>query len=176
MDVFWESPWPAVGLFGFGLVALAVAYHNTRNRALLWAAAVDVLLGLAGVAVEYFVVTDYEEVENTLSDAAAALAANDENALLSFFDPEASSLRASVHGALAMFEIHDAGFRGLEVRFNHVMNPPTATAQFRGRIVYSSRGGDGARNPYLQPVTIHLRREGDRWLISEVDAQGYRKM
>jgi ketosteroid isomerase-like protein len=176
MDVFLESPWPAIGLFGFALVALAVAYHNTRHRALLWVAALDVLLGIAGVGLEYFFVTDYEEVENALSDAAAALQSNDEKALLNFIAPEADSLRGAAHEALAAFEIYDAGFRGLEVRFNHVMNPPTATAQFRGRVFYSIRGGDSQRRPYLHPVTIRLRREGDRWLMTEVDMQGYRRM
>jgi hypothetical protein len=152
---------------------LVVALINTGRGALVWAmAGVLVLIGL-GVLVERLVVTDHEQIADVLDGVAAALEANDVEGVLSYIDPKATGMRASVRMALSGAHITDAQVYDLEVGVNRHTHPPTARAEFVGRVKGRYRGeGGGGEGMILRKFTVDFRREGDRWLMTAYEDRG----
>lgn len=154
-------------------VLLVVALKNTGQRAILWAmGGVLLLVGLA-VLVERLVVTDREEISDTLDGAIAALEANDIDRVLSHIDPQATGMRASVRMALANAHITDARVYDLEVKVNRRAEPPVAQANFTGRVKGNYRGETGAgEGMLLRKFTVDFRRQDDRWLMTAYQDRG----
>jgi hypothetical protein len=92
MTWFIESPWPALAL-GISLeIILAIALVRT-GRAWIVAAMVAALAATVGLlAVERFVVTEREEVEDALDAVAHALESNDMPTVLAAFSPNCPRL------------------------------------------------------------------------------------
>jgi hypothetical protein len=169
MDWLVEDPWPIVWFAAAGVGLLAVAFYHTRSKVVLAAIGLVLVGALGGLAVEWLVVTEREEVEDTLYGAAAALEANDPPQVLQFIASDATEMRAAVQRTLPQFEIGEAKIGDLKINFNRMMEPPTATAQFIGRITAKTRS-EAERLPrenFIRPFEITLRREGDRWLLSD---------
>jgi hypothetical protein len=165
-----EDPWPILWVAGGILAVLAVAFYHTRSRAALATIAVVLVIGLAGLAVERLVVTEREEVENTLYGAAAALVKNDPPQVLAFVSEDADEMRRGISAILPRFEIREAKVGGnLKIKFNRVVNPPTATATFIGRVKanYQDPSRQMPYDNFVRQFTVRLRQEGDRWLLYE---------
>jgi hypothetical protein len=154
-------------------VLLAVAMFNTGRGALAWAmAGVLIVVGLA-VAIERVVVTDREQIGDTLEGIASALEANDVERVLSFIDPASSGMRSSVRMALANARISEARVYDLVVEVSGRSNPPTAQAEFTGRVKGSYRGETGGgEGMLLRKFTVDFRRQGDRWLMTNYEDRG----
>ncbi len=163
-----ESPWPAIW---FGLCALAllgVAYLNTRRGLLLVLLGVALAISGAGILVEWLVVTDVEEVENTLQEVADALESNDLTRVQSFLDPGADVMRRRTEQYLPLVKVTQVKISDIKVRINRLIAPPTATVQFFGRISFESRSA-AVQTPYgnlIRPFTVKLRKSGKRWLLT----------
>jgi hypothetical protein len=168
MSWLFEDPWPVIWITLVVEALLAAALFNTQSKAVL--AGMLGVLALAGglLLVERLVVTETEEVEQTLHDVAEALETNDVAAVLTHLAPDAAEIRFAAQGLLPSVNITEAEVGSdLSVRINPLMNPPTATARFMGKISMES---GGSRNiPYekfIRPFSVTLRKEGDRWLLT----------
>ncbi len=162
-----ESPWPSL-MFGIGLeIILAIALVRT-GRGLILAAMVLVLALLAGMLViERLVVTETEAVENSLDAVASSLAANDKEAVLAAFSP-LSPRRAEVQSALSKVRINSARVAGdLEIRFNDLTNPPSATAYFTGIVDAKDRTGQIPYEHMMRRFRVVMHKQADRWLIDD---------
>jgi hypothetical protein len=171
MTALLESPWPALWL---GLIAealLGVAWYQTGHRRLMQAMAGVVGLVLLLLAIEWLVVTDREQVSNTLEDTARALETNDLDQVLAFLAPEADRLRSDAQRYLPNLNVREANVGGdLEVTINRFTNPPTARATFTGRITGASRGPDRfPHENFVRKFTLKLRQDGDRWLLTDYE-------
>ena len=165
--MFLEDPMPVI-LFGIvAEAALGIAVLTTRRGVLLWAIAGVLVLVLAGVGLEWLVVTERERVEATVEGAATAVRANDRQGLLQQVDPSAGDARRLVNWAFDRVDFTDAKITHLEVQsINELTSPPTAKVHVKGIVFFRDRAG---QDPYdKQPVdlTLELRLQSGRWLIS----------
>lgn len=161
-------------LIGVGIVVealLAVVLFRTGRGVVMLAMAAVLAVVLAGVVIERLVVTEREEVVDTLDALAAALVAGDLQAVLSHLAPEASFARDQAQTHLPQVKINEARMRNIEVMINRLTSPPTAEAQFRGILNIKDLRGQFPYEHYIQQFTVRFRREGDRWLLVDYEAQ-----
>ena len=174
MTTLLENPLPIVF---FGVIAEAIlgaALVSTRRGILLVAMAVVLLVTLAGLALEYWVVTERERVEATLDGIVAALESNDLDEALQYVAPDANFTRARARFAMTAIEITDAKIHSLQITINELTSPPTAEANFHGVVYYRDRTGMNPYEYYSSPFGVELRKEGDRWLITNHVEQEWR--
>ena len=174
MSWLFEDPTTLIvaGLLIEGLLVVALV-KSGRGLLILAMVGVLILMGL-GLLVERLVVTEREQIEATLDGVTTALEANDVEGVLRYIDPAASGMRSSVRAALAGAHITDARIYDLEVEMDHLSNPPTAQAEFTGRVKGNYRGEApaGGEGILLRKFTVDFRREGDRWLITAYQDRG----
>ena len=130
------------------------------------------LFVLAGVALEWAVVTEVERIEVTLDGVAAALVANDLQRVNGFLSESAAVTRRQAAKALALYVFNGIEITDMDITVNRLTSPPTANAVFTARVSGRDKQGmfDGA--PQLIGFTLKLRRESDRWLISGHELEG----
>ena len=167
-----ESPWPVL-FTGIAIEAgLAIALLRTGQGKLLWWMLLVGVLTLAGFGIERLVVTDREAVTNTLDAAASAVEDNDLQRLLGCISPSAQQPRNQSRWVLDRFDVDNAWIRNLEIDFNRLTSLPTAHARFQAVGKGRDRKGQIPYNAYAQRVVVHLRLEGDRWLVTGYDIEG----
>ena len=174
MQWLFENPWPAIGCALVIEVILGVAFYNTGRRAVLAGMAGVLVLALVMVAVERLVVTEREEVEDALHGIAAAMETNRIEAVLAYIAPDAIPMRSAVQSILPSIEVTEAKARDIKIVFNRVVAPPTARVEFIGRVKAKSHS-PGQQFPYenfIRRFTVKLRKEGDRWLLTEYEMGG----
>lgn len=155
-------------------VLLGVALVKSGRGALaLVMLGVLVLVG-SGVLIERFVVTDREEVEDTFDGICRALMANDVQGVLSYIDPMAADVRSHVQSVLPQAHVTDARVYDLMIDVDRHVNPPTARAQFVGRVKGRFRGDGpgGAEGLVLRRFTVDLHKQGERWLVVAYEDHG----
>jgi hypothetical protein len=175
MTMFVESPWPAVALCTFLILACGALFMRSGS---VWAiaalaAAVGLLIGM--VMLERVVVTDTEQVEDTLHGIAEDLEANNIPLVLASFSPNCPGIRQA-ESVLRRVKIETAVVgRDLEVRINKLTSPPTATAYFTGRIQARDTGGSIPYENYIRKFKVRLELRGDRWLVADYEDGDMRK-
>lgn len=152
---------------------LAVALVKSGRAALLLAMAGVLVLVLGGVFVERMVVTEREQIEATLDGVSHELEANNIEGVLSWIDPASEGMREDVRARLSQARISEVRVFDLNVNINHYVTPPTAQADFTGRIRGRYRGeGGGGDGMLLRRLTVDFRQAGDRWLITGYQDRG----
>jgi hypothetical protein len=148
MTTLLENPWPVIVLGILVEAVLGVVLLRTGRGVWLWPMVGVLLLAVAGVGLEWLVVTDAEEVEATL----LAESAGESQALLRW--------------AINRVDFTDVKITHLEVDVNYYGSPPRAEARLNAFVRFRDRTG---QIPYEnRPVafTIELCRQSDRWLIT----------
>ncbi len=170
-----ESPWPSL-MLGACLEAILVIFLVRGGRALILGLMAFVLVATVGmVLLERFVVTEPEEVEDTLDAITRDLAANDAPAVLAHFSPQ-SIRRGEVQSALSRAVVRAANVGGdLEIRINHLTIPPSATTWFTGHLEVKDKRGEIPYEHLVRKFKVTLRKEDGRWLIydyADADPRG----
>lgn len=174
MTTLVENPMPII-LFGIVVEAvLGIILVSTGRGVLLWAMGGVLILVLAGVGLEWLVVTDVERVEAVVEGAAAALGANDQDGLLEYVHPSATEVRRRVDEGFALAAFTSAKITRLEVRnINYLTSPPTAKVQIAGMIHFRVRRGEYPYDSYpIKELTLELHLESGRWLITGYEWPG----
>jgi hypothetical protein len=162
-----EDPMPVI-LFGIIAEAvLGIILLRTGRGVLLWAMAGVLVVTLAGVGMEWLVVTEVEQVEQSLESAAAAIEANREEDVLAWVDPSAKDTRGMVHWAMRRVKFTKVKISDLEIKVNRLTSPPTAVADLTGMVRFRDRTGQVPYEHYRGKFTLELRRESDRWMITD---------
>jgi len=170
MTLLVENPY--VILIG-GLVLIAVfvlLLVQTGQGGYLFAA-----LGSAGfcvllLGIEWFVVTEREEVEQTLDGLAAALETNDIPQVLQFLAPDAPRIRHDAEQRLPAVQIQDANVGSdLTIIINELTSPPTARATFTGRIHIKDRTGTFPYENFVRRFGVQLQKQNGRWLLYDYE-------
>jgi hypothetical protein len=161
-----ESPWPAI-FFGIIVEAiLAVVLVRTGRGAVLWAMIGVLLLTLGGVLLEWLVETERERVESTLYGAAAAIEANDLPRLLDCISSSATPTRSRAQSVLNQFTFSEARLNDVQVEINELTSPPTAKTKMIACFSLIERHGEFSYPNGRLAMTVTLRRENGRWLIT----------
>jgi hypothetical protein len=170
--IFLESPWPVLFIGILVEAVLAVMLLRSGRGYLLWIMIGVAALVAVGLLVERFVVTDRKSVEQTLYSGVAAAEANDLNRLLDCISPTAAQTRSDARWMLERVEVRSAYVRNLEITINHLMNPATAQAKFQVIGQGQDRRAEFPYGTFSRAVTVHLRLEGKRWLVTGYDVEG----
>jgi hypothetical protein len=162
-----ESPVPVLLAGIVAAAILAILFFNSgRGRYLLFIGGV-VLLTIAGLAIEHFVVTEREEVESSLYGLADAMEANNKNAAVGFISPSAAAIKTQADLAFARFEVLQASISNLEITINDLTSPPSAEARFNSLIRVRDRKGEMPYGGEPFYFIVKFRKESDRWLITD---------
>jgi hypothetical protein len=162
-----ESPWPAI-LLGIVLEGvLSLALWITRRGWLVWGMAGAAVLTGALVLLEWWIVTDREQIRDLIRGAARAAEANDVAALESLIAEDAAALRHDVRRLLALVTIRRVHITSdIAAAVDTTTQPPTALAQVS--VVVTS-------NLVTYPTTLQLRlrKEDDgTWRLIDYRERG----
>ena len=139
MATFLENPYPLL-IVGVLVEAFLIAlFYSVQKKVLLIPIIVVLVLIIGGVLIEHYVVTEREEVEDTIDRIAGALLANDADAVLSHLSRSAHESRNRAQWALNRIKINDVNVSGLEITINSLTSPPSAQATFHGTIKLDDR-------------------------------------
>ena len=176
MTTLIESPWPAI-FFGIIVLAiLAVVLVRTGRGAVLLAMIGVLLVTLAGVGLEWLVVTERERAEDTLYGAAAAIEANDLDRLMQCVSPSAPYTPARARSVMNQYKFTEARITSVEIQINDLTSPPSATAKMIGIFSVSDSLNELPYNNGRVGLTVYLRLENGLWLITvgeEVDPRDF---
>lgn len=156
------------------LILLGVVLYQTGQARVLLAMAGVLVVMLVCVAIEIGVVTDREEVENTLYATADLIEANDVGGVLAHVAPEAGQMRSAVEANLSRWKITEARITDLSIEVDPNAVPPTAQVELAGRLNVDDPQNQSPYRNVWRRFTIQLRREGDTWQMvsySERDIQ-----
>lgn len=163
-----EEPNYILGLGALLLAVLVAAFVQTQRKVILYGMAATALVTLLLFGIERMVVTERELVRAALYEAAAALQANDRDALLALVADD-SPKRDELARYLGLIEVRRASIKNnLTIEINAKPRRPTAIAKFNAVIEANLREGTGA-GMYPRFLIIRLRKEGDRWLILDYE-------
>ncbi len=165
----WLTDDPTMVLLAAAVLAVGflIAFLKTgRGLYLLWLGGV-VLATMVLVLVERYVVTDREQIEDTLRGAAAAVEANDFDAAFEYLAPTADLLHGEIRRRLQTVNVEEATIADLTIDFSPLELPPKAIARFLGILKFEASG-----IPYdriLRRLTVKLVKQGNRWLIESYE-------
>lgn len=154
-------------LTGLTVATVVAAILLQKGQGIAILGTLGVLLVTGGLlVVERLVVTEREEVEQTIYGVARELQANEIEAALSHFAPQAAGLEREATNRLRGVTVDRAKISGLEVQINRLTAPPTAVAKFTGSLHAQYQGQPVL--DYVARFTVDLVHDPDGWLI-----QGY---
>jgi hypothetical protein len=166
MMFFVESPWPIL-FIGIAVEAvLAFLLLRTGLGKFLIAMIVVAVLVAIGLVIEHFVVTDRKAVAQTLNAAVTAVRHNDLQGALACISPSDHKARTFTTWVFGRIEFQEAHINGLEVNVNRLTSPPTAEAKFTAVGKGKDRKGEWPYQGFARRVTLTLRLEGGRWLVT----------
>jgi len=172
---FVESPWPSVMLGLAAEVILAILLMQTRRGNIVGAMVAVATLTVGLVVVERLVVTENEQIEDTLDGAARAMAANDAQGLLAMFTDD-SPRRNDVQSILSRVTVRTAKIgRDLEIRVNKLTVPFSASAYFTGHIDARENRDKVPYERVTRKLKVTLHKEGEHWRVfdySDADTHG----
>ena len=148
---------------------LAVVLLRTGRGAVIGLMVAVAGLVLLGLVFERIIVTPQEEVEQTLDGVASALEADSLPRVLDYLAPDAPQLRSLAETNMPDLHFSEAKIRDLKTSVNRFVDPPTATAEFLGVLSVKDSRGQFPYEHYLDRFTVHLRREGNRWLLTSYE-------
>jgi ketosteroid isomerase-like protein len=170
MNWFFEGPWPILVTGAMVEAILIVALVRTGRLALLWAAVgVGVLTG-GFLILERAIVTDNERIRETLDGVAAAVAANDLPAVLSYIGPDATKVRKLATESLGRIKVREARVNNdLVITITQQGGAPSALANFTGRIRADVRAEAMGHDTYVGRFSVGLVKQGDKWLVVDFE-------
>jgi hypothetical protein len=166
MSWFTEDPTLILALAIVLEAILAVALVRSGRVAVIGPMLVVALLGGTGLVVEYMIVTPNEQVEEALDGVARALTANSLPGVLACLAPDATELRDLAKASLPQLRFTEAKIRDLRISINRFVDPPTAKADFLGVLSVKDAHGQFPYEHYLERLSVTLRQEGNRWLLT----------
>ena len=162
-----EDPTPIIFLGILAEAVLGVVVLCTGRGVILWAMAAVAVLVLAGIGLEWMVQTERERVEAVLEAVVAAVAANDEQGVISYIDPAARRPRELVRWAFHLVSFTDAKITDLKISLDDTADPPTATAELTGIVWFEANRAEILRESYPSSGTVELRRGPEGWRITD---------
>ena len=166
MTTLLENPFPLL-VVGMLVEAFLIGlFYATHKKVCLIPIVVVLIVVIGGVLIERAVVTEREEVESVVDQIAAALRANDAQAVLSHLSSSAQESRRRAEWALDRVQVNDASVSGLEITINSLTSPPTAKAKFSGVIKFDDRKKEFPYRVYASNFEIDFRKEGNRWMVT----------
>lgn len=171
MTVLLENPVPVI-IAGVVLESvLAVVLVQTGRKWPVYMMLGVLVICVSLVALEATVVTDREEVAETLFAVESAVSANDVDAVIGFVSiSHGQEMARSIRNRMPRVTIHSANVgRDLKIEMNYLTPVPSAVATFTGRVTVSDKQGFLSHANYFRKFTVKLRNEGGQWRLYDYD-------
>lgn len=162
-----EESLPIIIVAVIGGAVLAGAMLQTGRQIFLY-----ILLGWIGVcslllAVESVIVTDGERIEGTLYDLAAALEANDLNAVQSYISNDAPDLKTQAEKQLGYVRIESVKVKqNLLVSIHRQFNPPIGVAKVNVVITGHLMNNEAMDGHFATYLVLSFQQDTDgQWRV-----------
>jgi len=167
-----EDPTLLLVIGALVIAALAVALVKTGRVVMIaWMLAVAAVVGV-GVLTERLIVTEREEVGQTIEQVRRAFLANDANEVLAHVSTESNQVRRQVDWALRAAELLEVRITdGPHIEVNNFTTPPSATAELIAVAKVRLHSGTSIYDQYAARFFLRLTKRSDRWLIEEVEKE-----
>jgi hypothetical protein len=166
MSMLLENPLPIAVVGALAAVMAGIVLAARRTGGALAALVGVIAATLVLLAVERLVVTDREDVENSLAGVMEAIRANDAAGLVAFIDPGAAGVRADAESLMPQMHVDVANAASVEVELEAAPEPTRAVATFRA-FLHGTHERSGTPIAYVnQQVDLEWAKSGDRWLIT----------
>lgn len=164
---FTENPTPILVAGGMMLVLLVVFFLKSGRIVLFWPmGAVLAFLGLT-VLIDHLVVTEREQVQNVIYDAARAAEQNRLEQVIDCISPSAPRVRDEARRWIGQAKLESVTIAQLEVTVDKSKQPFTATAHFWVRAQGEARSATTIYRNYIGRLVVNFRWEGGRWLVTD---------
>lgn len=171
MNLLFESSLPAILLGLVSGIVGVVGLLQTGRHIFLYVIAEAVGLTAILLCLSFFVTTEREKVQQIFHQVARHLKANDFSEIAPFIAPDATEMASIAQSQLSLVEVTDAAVTsGIDVDIKNGGEKPLAEANFIGRVVISNAKGDlieFSKQPYVRKFTVFLRKDGDKWLMTD---------
>jgi hypothetical protein len=170
MTWLYEDPWTVLMVCVLIGVGVEIVCGQIGQHAMF--------LGLLGMlvftgsllAVEHFVVTDREMVENAVHGAAASMASGDYAQVQQFLVDHPTTVHSQAEGWLSRYRVRRVKCTDLKIEINRLTVPPTAHVELWAHAELEPGASfGGMTGPFHPRVTLDLEWEDDRWKISGAD-------
>ncbi len=167
-----EDPWPVVVIAVLLEVVLIGGLYRT-GRGVLFAPMILIALLAGGLfALEQYVVTEKEEIEEAIYGIAASIEADNVEGVLAHISEAAPQIRNSAERHLRFYFIEEIRIkRNLEVFFRKDSDPRRAEARFNAVVVGGDRAGLFESRPLPLLFTLEFRHEDNGWKLSHYEVQ-----
>ena len=170
-----HDAWPwAIGCAVVAVVSLLL-WSQAGQRAFLVAMAAALVGGVGCLLADWLVVTDREQIEILFPRLARAAETGDTSTILAALDPALAPLRSEAEQALREFRPEEVRITRLDV----TLRGPAAARLARAEMLIHTRGdarGAGGPVSALIDLTVDLRKDGGRFLITDFEADAARPM
>lgn len=168
MTTLLENPVPTM-VGGLMLTIILIgSWLKTGHRSLLAVALVVVALAIGLLVAERMVLTDREQVEQTLQIIARDVESGDLERMLSHVHPEADDTRDAAAREIPQYRIKSVRIkRGVEVKLNLKHDPPEATADFNVVVEGADTVGLFGERQVPRFVSVRFWKDGDRWKVKD---------
>ncbi len=179
-----ENPLPTIVICLVVAGIFVTTFFRTRRPVFLLGVVGAAVLLVIGLWIESAVVTESEEVEQTIEDAAQAMEDGDLNGLLSLIDPEASEIRGLVDLELGRRDFETATAKIESIEFTRSSSPVRARVILFGKVEGRNKQANvptpgnpqnlqqpNARPDFIWPgrLEIWLYQTNDGWIIEKVE-------
>ncbi len=147
-------------------VVLSIALVRTGRGAIAIAMLVVFLAALGVLALEWFVITDREQVYARLESLADAALDGDADAVVGHIAPESPSIRDEARRIMERFEIVELRIASPEIEVAGPADARSATANFVLHVTSRDRRAEYPSRPTLGRLRVMFRRDGERWLVT----------
>ena len=164
----WVVEQPIVILFvgAFLLAATGAIWVQTRDRRALIALSSVILFTGLWLLAERLVVTDVEQVKQTIRTIAQELENNNVEAVVNYISAENPTLREEVRRTLSLVTVKKVSIkRNLTATVIHRSAFTSAEARFNAVATVEGRRGMLGKRLVPQFLVVRLRKEGDDWRV-----------
>ena len=163
-----ESPVAAVVVGSLVTIVLIIALLRTGRRSMLIAALLAIAATVGLVVLERSVVTEREQVEQTIYAIAAAVERNDVPEALSYVHSSSKTIREQAEREFGSWQFSRVVVKNnLEVELQGGEPATEATATFNVVVILSSRDGGLVDQHVARVVKVTLLKEGGDWRVSD---------
>jgi hypothetical protein len=164
MSGLFEDPTLPVVLGIITAVILGFVWLQTGRRPFIYGLSAVIVLTILVIVIERVVVTDREEVDSVLRQAARAVEKNELAGVLRLIHPESPGMRAQAEAEFPKYKFESVSIKqNLKITLDQPGDANEAEATFNVMVIGSDRAGTMEHVRVPRYVIVKFRKDGDTW-------------
>lgn len=154
-------------------VSVEIVCSQLSQQAMLLGALGTLVFSALMLGIEWYVITDYEEVENMLYEAADAVDTGDFSNVRPYLVKRQLPILGQARTWVESYRVRNVNLSNLKITVNKHTAPPSAHVEMWASVDY---GGDGANTGGFsgrtaRRVKMDLEFEDGRWRVADANVQ-----